>query len=359
MFKTHVEMMSGPEQKGERIVFVCPEMPKRAVDDVVASGLSSESTATQNQLVVDVNPTPGLTDRGLNPLALTFDDQAFIEVTVDGAVRNYLLASVNGTLVVVQPEFASGENEDGFFSTTPLTETVVNADWSVKIRGEELLIPGSDLMDKPAIAETVALQSAAYKTRRLYKVFPDKVVASISGTEEVLPGYYACAGIVGMIAKFPPQQGFTNMPMTGYTGVQGSNDTFSTQQLNVMAGGGTYIIIQEGEGSALTCRHQLSTNLTSIESRELSITKVVDYVAKFLRTALRNFIGTFNITQPFLDTLSTVIQAMLGFLVENGIILGGDLNNLIQSKDSPDTVYVEITLDVPYPCNYIRLTLVI
>jgi hypothetical protein len=109
----------------------------------------------------------------------------------------------------------------------------------------------------------------------------------------------------------------------------------------------------------VTCRHQLSTNITTIETRELSITKVVDFCAKFLRTGLRNFIGTFNITQPFLDTLSTAIQGMLGFLGENNIILGGELNNLIQSQEEPDVVLVDVTLDVPYPCNYIRLTLVI
>ncbi len=359
MFKTHVEYMSGPEQKGERILFVNPLVPTRAVNDVIASGLTADSTATPNQLVVDTNPTPGITDRGLNPLALTYDDQVFIEVTVDGTLRNYLVQTVNGTLVAIKTNFSTGENEDGFFSVTQLTEEVVNADWSMMVRGEKLLIPGSALPDKTATAETVAANSSAYASRRMYVVFPDKVTASLSGTEEVLPGYYACAAVAGMVARFPPQQGFTNLPMTGFTGVQGSNDTYSTKQLNMMAGGGTYIIVQEGEGSALTCRHQLSTNLTSIETRELSITKVVDYVAKFLRTALRNFIGTFNITQPFLDTLSTVIQAMLGFLVENGIILGGDLNNLIQSKDSPDTVLVDVTLDVPYPCNYIRLTLVI
>lgn len=359
MFKTHVEFMSGPEQKGERILFVNALAPVRAVDDVVASGLSAESTATQNQLVLDVNPTPGLTDRGLDPLNLTYDDQVFIEITISGTLRRYLVSSVNGTLAVVDPVFAADENEDDFFSVTTLSEEVVNADWSMKVRGDKLLIAGSTLPDKEAIADTVAAQSNAYLTRRMYNVFPDKVLASISGTEEVLPGYYACAGIVGAVARFPPQQGFTNLPMTGYTGVQGSNDTYSTKQLNKMAGGGTYILVQEGEGAAVTCRHQLSTDVTSIERRELSITKVVDYVAKFLRTALRNFIGTFNITQPFLDTLSTVIQAMLGFLVENGIILGGDLNNLIQSKDSPDTVLVDVTLDVPYPCNYIRLTLVI
>lgn len=359
MFKAHVDTMSGPEQKGERILFVNALNPVRGVDDVVASGLSAESTATAGQLVLDVNPTPGLVSRGLTPLDLTYDDQAFIELTVGGEVRHYNLAEVNGTLIVVNTTFAADENTDDFYSIAPLTETVVNADWSVAIRGTALVIPGSTLPDKDRIAATVAAQSNAYLDRRMMNVFPDTVVATINGTEEVLPGFYACAAVAGMVARFPPQQGFTNMPMTGFTAVQGSNDTFSVKQLNIMAGGGTYIIVQDAQGAPLTCRHQVTTNLTTIETRELSITKVVDYVAKFMRTALRNFIGTFNITQPFLDTLSTVIQGMLGFLSENGIIIGGELNNLIQSTDSPDTVMVDVTLDVPYPCNYIRLTLVI
>jgi hypothetical protein len=333
--------------------------PTRAVPDVIASGTTAGSTATANQLVVDVNPNPGLVSRGLDPLTLTYDDQVYVELTVAGELRRYLVTSVNGTLVTLTNTFATGTNTDSFFTTTALTETVVNADWSMSVRGALLLISGSTLPDKDAIAETVAEQSAAYKQRRMYNVFPDTCTATISGTEETLPGFYLCAGIVGMVAHFAPQQGFTNLPMTGYTGVQGSNDTFSVKQLNVMAGGGTYIIIQEAAGAALTCRHQVSTDLTTIETRELSITKVVDFCAKFLRTGLRNFIGTFNITQPFLDELSTVIHGMLGFLAENNIINGGELNNLIQDTTQPDTVMVDITLDVPYPCNYIRLTLVI
>jgi hypothetical protein len=359
MFKTHVEFMSGPEQKGERILFVCPEEPSRAVDDTIASGLSAESTATDNQLVVDVNPTPGLVDRDLDPLELVYDDQVFVQLEVEGVLRRYLVSSVNGTLLTLTTTFTEDQNVDDFFTVTALTESVVNADWNIAVRGNKLLIPGSTLPDKNAIAETVAISSNTYGSRRIYVVFPDTAVSTLEGNETVLPGFYLCAGIVGMVARFPPQQGFTNLPMTGFTAVQGSNDTFSVKQLNKMAGGGTYIIIQEGQGAALTCRHQLSTNLTSIETRELSITKVVDFVAKFLRTALKNFIGTFNITQPFLDTLSTVIQAMLGFLAENGIILGGDLETLIQDVDNPDAVQVSVKLDVPYPCNYIRLTLVI
>ena len=313
--------------------------------------------------MTDVNPVPGLVQRGIDPALITVADQCFLELTVStpsgSEIRNYCLSSVNGTLCVVKTNFAVGENADAFFSVTPLTETLVNADWNISIRGSKVLIPGSTLVDKNLLAETVQKKAAAYQQRRLYYVFPDTAKATLGGTEELIPGFYMCAAIVGMVAHFPPQQGFTNLPVTGFTGVVGSNDFFSVKQLNVMAAGGVYIMMQEAQGAPIISRHQLSTNLTSIETRELSITKVVDFTAKFLRTGLRNFIGTFNITQPFLDTLSTVIHGMLGFLTENGVILGGDLNNLIQSKDAPDTVLVDVTLDVPYPCNYIRLTLVI
>lgn len=359
MFKAHVEFMSGPEQKGERILIFNPLAPLRAVDDTIASGLSGSSTATPNEFVCDVNPVSGLVSRGLDPNNLTVDNDVVLKTTVDGEPRNYNVASANGVVLELRTTFGAGQNVDGFYSTTPLNVAVVNAEWSLAVRGDELVIPGSTIPDKNRIADTVAAKASAYKDRRLYYVFPDKVKATIGGLEELIEGYYACAAVAGLIGAQPPQQGFTNFPMTGFTGVVGSNDFFSNKQLNVMAGGGTYILVQDAQGAPIISRHQLSTNLTSIETRELSITKIVDFTAKFLRTGLRNFIGTFNITTPFLDTLSTVIQGMLNFLTEAGVLLGADLNNLIQSKDAPDTVLVDVTLDVPFPCNYIRLTLVI
>ena len=78
-----------------------------------------------------------------------------------------------------------------------------------------------------------------------------------------------------------------------------------------------------------------------------------------MRAGLRNYIGRQNITQPFLDNLSTVINGQIGFLADTSVLIGGDVNNVIQDADAPDTVLVDVTLDVPYPCNYIRLTLVI
>ncbi len=46
-------------------------------------------------------------------------------------------------------------------------------------------------------------------------------------------------------------------------------------------------------------------------------------------------------------------------MVETGVLIGANVNNIIQDEDAPDTVLIDVTLDVPFPCNYIRLTLVI
>lgn len=360
MFKAHLELMESPEQKGERILFFNPLVPTHANDKVVISGLNGSTPLSANTFNADTNPTANLVADGINPaLPIPVSAGLYLQITVAGEVRNYSVTGVNGVVLTLNVTFTGTQNADAFYTTTPLTESLVDAAYSLEIRGAALLLPSSTLPDKDAIAATVQAKGQAYGYRRMFYTFPDKVTASVNGVESLLEAYHACAAVAGMCAHFPPQQGFTNMAMVGFNGVQGSQDTFSNRQLNVMAAGGVYILVQDVAGAPIISRMQLSTDMTTIEKRELSVTKIVDFTAKFLRAGLRNFIGTFNITQPFLDTVSTVIHGMLKFLEENGVLISGDLNNIIQSTDQPDTVLVDVLLDVPFPCNYIRLTLVI
>jgi hypothetical protein len=254
----------------------------------------------------------------------------------------------------------AGENDDYFYTTGPAPAGVLNAAWTIKVRGAELKIPGSNPSrpDYSLVADTVAEASGGIGNRRVYNVFPDTVTTTIDGLDKSLPGFYACAAYAGLTAGQPPQQGFTNFPITGIVGVSGS-EKFTRKQLNRMAGGGTFILVQDVQNGPVSCRHQLSTDVTSVESREYSVTKIVDFVAKLLRTGVRRFIGRQNINAVFLDTLGTAIQGMLQFLVEQGILNGATLNNIIQDPKAPDTVLIDVTLSVPFPCNYIRLTLVV
>jgi hypothetical protein len=361
LFGTHVGVMSAPEAGGERIVFVNKVMPTRKNSKIAVSGAAANSTSNDNELMLDASPSAGLLAAGVNPgLPFTVEQGVYVEVEVAGELRRYNASSVSGLAIRLNTTFTGSQNTDGFYSTTTLNVPVSNSVYSVKVRGDSLVVPGSNpaRLDYATLAETVAEANVGYGNRRLFSVFPDTVKSVISGVEKSLPGYYACAAIAGMVAAQPPQQGFTNFPITGLTGVVGP-EKFTKRQLNIMAGGGTYLLVQDVPGGAVYCRHQVSTDLTSIETRELSITKVVDFTAKMLRLGVRKYIGTNNVTTDLLDTLGATVFAIMKFLEATGVLNGFEVNNIAQDKDNPDTVLIDVTLDVPFPCNYIRLTLVV
>ena len=359
LFKTHVDYMSGSDLRGERIVFINPEVPDEGAPTTAASGTDGNSTGAVNQFIVDENPHTALVAAGVaNPAIMPVSDGVYLEITVGGEQRRYNLSAVNGALVTINLTFAAGENTDSFYSTTTLLAgLLVSVDWAIKVRGDALVVAG--VSDLAGIATAVATVATTYADRRVYYVFPDTVEAELDAGTASLPAYFACCAIAGMVGQLVPQQGFTNSPMTGFTGVTGSNDIFKDSLLDEIAGGGVYILIQEADGAPVICRHQLSTDVTSIETRELSITKVVDFTAKTLRTGLRNFLGIYNITPQFLDTLTTVVDGMLDFLKQGGVLIGASLNSISQDTTNPDTVLIDVTLEVPYPCNYIRVTLVV
>ena len=364
VFKTHVDFMSLPENKGERIVLLNPEKPTHKLDTLVASG-GDGNTVGAGGLTFDTgigNLSSLLLAAGIDPTAAIPVSAGFF-LNIGSNNFHYNISSVSGSVVVVNLVFLPGENDDGFYATTdlndpPLPTALISEPFALRIRGAQLiLLDGSP--DKDGIASTYAALAQSYIDRRYWQTMPDKCSALVEGLEQIIEGFYMNAGVVGMIGQQPPQQSFTNFPMTGFTQVIGSQDFFSERQLNIIAGGGNYIIVQDVAGGPLISRMALTTDLTSIETRTDSITKIVDFVAKFLRRGLKNFIGRFNITQGFLDTLGHVLEGLLGFLKESGILIGATVNNLIQDTSAPDTVIIDITLDVPYPCNYIRLTLVI
>lgn len=288
----------------------------------------------------------------------------------EGEVREILTtASTTITFAELPHTVGTGDDYEIWSPTTynhPIAELPGLGDGVSGPDGYQFVLLGESVtnldgsLDKDKIADTIAAWGSAYRNRRLFMVIPDWVGQSVEGVVSKIEGWYLCSAIAGMIAGQPPQQGFTNYPITGFSSVQKLTSKFFTnRQMNRMAAGGTYIVLQDVDGAPLYCRHQLSTDTTTIEKREQSITRCVDYSAKFFRTLLTPYIGIFNITKPFIDNLSIIIQGAINYLVENGVLIGATLASISQDTDSPDTLNIEIDEDVPYPCNYIKVRLVI
>mgnify|MGYP006282795933 CR=1 FL=1 len=224
----------------------------------------------------------------------------------------------------------------------------------------------SKALDKTEQAQWVAAYSSAFASRRVYHIWPPSYNSDYTDWDGTvidsaeLDGYFYCAQAVAQAQQFYPQTPHTNQPLVDTRSLNYSNEYFTPTQLNIMAGGGTYIIAQDEEDTAPYCRMQCSTDVSTIEKRELSITKAVDHTAKFMRTVLRRFIGKNNITPQFLKQITMIADTVIARQVDDKVLLqNSKVTRVEQDENQADQVIIEVELDVPYPVNYIKVKLVI
>lgn len=364
IFMTHVDSMSGPDLKGERICVFNSSMPTTKLDTLVTSGLNGNSASSLTFDTGVQNLAQLLLGAGVTPVG-TIPVSAGVFLDISQNDLHYSITSVLGSIVTIKVSgFLAGENDDGFYATTnlatpPLPNALIQEPFAIRIRGAQLVLADGVTPDRAGIAETYQQLGQSYNDRRFWHVVPDKCAATINGLEQTLEGFYMCAAIVGAVGKQKPEQSFTNFPIVGFTRVIGTTDFFTQKQLGIIMAGGNWVMTQPTKGGPLLSKFALTTNMTSVETKTDSITKIVDFVAKFVRSGLRNFIGKFNINQGFLDTLGHALQGLLAFLQDQGTLNGFTVKRIIQDENNPDTVLIDIQLDVPFPCNFIDITLVI
>lgn len=363
VFMAHVEAMSAPDLKGERVCVFNSAKPSTKLDKLITSGLRGNSASALTFDTGVQNLGQLLLGAGISPVGtIPVSSGVFLDIESDD--KHYSITSIAGSVVTVKVSAFGVDNDDGFYSTTnlataPLPSALIDEAFAVYVRGADLVLTDGVTPDRSGIAETYQQLGASYGNRRFWNVVPDKCAATIDGFEQELEGFYMCAAIVGAVGKQKPEQSFTNFPMVGFTRVIGTTDFFTQSQLGVIMAGGNWVMIQPAKGGPLLSKFALTTNMTSVETRTDSITKIVDFVSKFVRNGLKNFIGRFNINQGFLDTLGHVLQGLLAFLQDQGTLNGFTVKRIIQDESNPDTVLIDIQLDVPFPCNFIDVTLVI
>jgi hypothetical protein len=133
----------------------------------------------------------------------------------------------------------------------------------------------------------------------------------------------------------------------------------------VIAGGGVMVFVQDILNvSALYIRHQLTTDLSAIKYQEYSITKNVDFIAKFIRQAHAGFVGKYNIVDGAFDDLKTNATGIIRYLSKEtvlpkigGVINSGSLTSAIQDPSSIDGILESWSLDIPIPLNNLDITI--
>lgn len=349
---THVTTYSGSDYKLERCMFGTLTIPTRGPNSSMASGTEGEKVSG-----TEFNTNlPGLTalmiEAGIDVTVadMTTPDLG-VYLNIESNALNYHIKSVSGSIITVQTEVAHA-----FYSATDFTPlTLVNEAFSVMLRGSAL-VDGAGDPDKLAISKALADTASGFKESRVILGAPEQVEIIDSGLQMAVPSFYAACVEAGKKAELLPNVGFTNTSVPGIVRVKKSQDYFSAKQMNIAAGGGIWWWTQKKPTSPVTCRHQLTTDVTTIESREWSIQTPLDYLAKVVRMAIRPLLGIYNINEDLLRLVDASLDGIRYELVDNKKVFGSlEFGSLEPSEIYPDTLEVPATVGMFYPFNRMRV----
>jgi len=420
LFKTHVEQFSAAEQKKERVAIISRTI--KTVETIQDESTTSVSETGARVIVntqvdgehdgADLNRlTDNTTDQFLNvEKGDTVVIQSGTNVTpasyeVDAVVDNNNLDTVldfvtGGAATDVQyfiirkdglgadgitfydrnAQFITDGVAPGYFLNASAPALALGRHKITGVTSEkELLVeqvPGvAELvtgvtyevdrdMSRTEQADFVSGYSSGLGSRRVVNLWPDVLQTPVGQVVRDLPGFYGGCAIGAITTGLPTQQGFTNLSISGFLGLEHSNGYFTEDQLNTIASGGTMILGQEGEETPLFVRHQLTTDRSAIKFQEYSVTKNVDFIAKFTRDAFKGFPGVYNIIDTTLDELRSTSKAVITFLKDDtrlprigGVIRSGNLVSIEESDTQIDTVKMRFKHNIPIPLNNLDITI--
>jgi len=211
------------------------------------------------------------------------------------------------------------------------------------------------------MAQQVIDLSGSFGSKRARVVIPDKI--GEGGT--FMNGMFACCALAGLRSGVWPHQGLTNVQVLGFDDCSRVTSLFGGRQLNDMAAAGVWIITEDNAGLIYT-RHQLTTDMTDLNSREDSMVSNIDalsyYYLRFFRGA--RYIGRHNITPgliaqlrtDFASAASAVINATVSLTI-GPQMLSATLTRLERHPTLLDRMIAQVNVDLPEPFNNFDITL--
>lgn len=311
----------------------------------------------EEDYVIEVMMLPSL---GTSENKLTDDTATFLSNKVTAGDELVILEGPNkgNYLIKEVPSETELLIQDNFIEKQPVTMIDTNGDGvpDTKVGGATYLVQTQIINDKNILAKWYRDYSASFGNRRTTHIFAPYVgVYDDTGEIVAVPGYYFACAYAGLTQAEKPEQGFTNRDVPGFAKVFFTDKYFNDTQMNIIAEGGTTIVVQHAPNAPLTVRHQLTTDMTSIESREYSVTKNVDYMAKSARITMRPYLGKFNVNARTLTTLYSVGNALTIKWKKDGNLISGSPERFYQDQNNKDSVIACFYMEVPLPLNHIRL----
>lgn len=237
----------------------------------------------------------------------------------------------------------------------------VRAYSSYEERMERTAIYGYKSADENAALETYKNYAQSKNYYRITHIFPDTCAIDVPdyGIVSNLGPQYVAAAYAGLEASMNGWEPKTRMTLRGIYSIGGKKLTRA--EMNDLAEAGILILTQpDGPGTDVVIRHQLTTDTVNVKAglNENSVVYVRDYISKRMRAVCEPYVGRNVINSDLTTRIKASLDAEIASLVNEGAILGGTVEEIIQDEDNLDTILVSLTVFVPRPCNKIKINII-
>ena len=219
-------------------------------------------------------------------------------------------------------------------------------------RRERRAIVGVDGHTNVVNSATRIGYAQAISNRRVMMVSPSaiKYFSTAANTEVTIAGYFMAAGLAGLSVSQGVAMPLTRKVLTGFTNI---TEVLSEQQKNTEATAGLCVIEQLRSGQ-IRVRHGITTDPTSLYTREWTITGQEDRLAIQVRNYLdaSGVIGSV-ISDTTLASVKAQVIGSLGILQDNGDIQAWRNIQTRQLVSNPDVIQVQFEWQASIPLNYI------
>lgn len=164
---------------------------------------------------------------------------------------------------------------------------------------------------------------------------------------------YLAAAYAGRLAALPVQNGLTQQQIRSFTGISGTGLT-NTQKNSAAAAG--VAITHTDRQNRLVVRHGLTTDSTSVTTREISVVRARDALVVLVQNGMDSagLIG-----QPLTDDtplgVKTVISGLLEYAKNAGTIIDYTSLQVRVTSSDPTVIEVRFAYRPAFPINYITI----
>lgn len=198
--------------------------------------------------------------------------------------------------------------------------------------------------------------AAAAASRRVVFAHPNRLLYFNGETNQTFEvgGYYLAAAYGGQLISRLPQHGLTRKSIRGFAGIPGEVVATMTRSTKNTWSDGGVAVAEMDRDSRLIVRHGVTTDPSTVLTREVSVVRGRDAMVAGVRASLdrSGLIGS-PIDQDTVLRVKGVVDGALVSALDSGVIAGyRDLKARITSTD-PTVCEVKCFYSPAYPLNYI------